>query len=457
MGLTLSTPKLNTALKYRQDELLTIAARSKFINKADTNDYTLLNEDDFKRLTMLIDGSPNSLIFHEKLKGQKPIIDTPIGIHILKLAFYSLLMVNTSNENLVELMNKQNVRSSYVLTQGFVLPEQLTAGLTQANFTIRQSIKDKDVLTLPADPYNVLGRDLSLIERKLKNLTKQVKSGGPVSIPKNKNLLQFWNYTFVDVDTTKESYTLKLKYKENTKFSDYFPYIRMFMSFINKYNTESYNQVLKAILELIHMDVRFMNLPKDQEIKAEQSRNEKVNANLSLSELERKLNEPIELIQSTTKSSRSTNLFEQVLYNVPPISINQASKYKSFSAFYKAFEKNEKIIDNQIGIIQMDMQKNYVNCIDEPKNNRNLVFSDINSRNLCKKYNESAVSTNFMQKIHGDTAKAFGDVLVLTLNNAKEIMARSFEFAKEIRSDPTTFRPTQQAVIEQEENPVLAE
>jgi muconolactone delta-isomerase len=448
MGLTLVTPKLNETLKIRQDELLRNSfLKSLFLKNAFSKNYSIISEDDIKNLSSLLDGNPVSIMYHEKSKT--PLIKTPIGVHILKLGFYTLLMTNTSNEDLISVMTNKEVNKTWTSTQGFVLPTKLVDGLTQRDFIVSRNVADKDIKTLQSDPYNILGESISLIERKLKNISKPAKTDIGIVLPRNRNLLQVWNYAFMDLNTVKDASTLKFNYKENMKFSDYFPYLQQFLGFIYKHNVDAFNQVVTDILELKYIDVKYMNIAdRTQRQRAEQTRKTKVQQTLSLTEIDSILDEPIELIQASTKTTRTASLYEHILTSVPSISLSNALQYKSFSLLNNEFKNIKENINTQIGIIQQDMTKNYVNCQDIGNRAKEYpVFGDTNSMNLCKKYNEVALGNNGVKKIHSETAKAFGDVIQMVLKSQKRILTYSYEFILDYRKDSRNFPATVQQVV----------
>lgn len=453
MGLTLLTPKFNDTLKYRQDELLRGSfLKSLFLKNAFSNNYSIVTEEDIRNLSILIDGTPRAIIYHEK-RNRTPLIKTPIGIHITKLGFYTLLMTNTSNEDLISVMTNKDINKTWVTTQGFVLPTKLVDGLNQTNFFVQKNVNDRRIKELQNDPYNILGESISMIERKLKNITKTTKADIGIVLPRNRNLLEVWNHAFMELNTIRDASTLKFNYKENMKITDYFPYIKQFLWFIYSYDKDNFDKVIKDVLELKYMDVKYMNIAdRGQRQTAEQSRRSNVDQTITTTaDLDSLVDGPIDLIQATTKTTRTASVYEGLLASVPPISIGVAKKYGSFRPLYNEFKSIKDNINSQAGIIQQDMTKNYVNCNDQATNNKLRVFGDINTLNLCKKYNEVAIGNAAVKKIHKETAKAFADVLMMVLKSQKKILTYSYEFILEYKSDAANFQPTKQEVIRQQD------
>jgi hypothetical protein len=454
MGLILSsTPRINESLKIRQDELAGMFLNSEVLKNAGNNDYTILSEEDLRNLFILMDGNPYVILQHFKNPDQKPLLQTPIGIHIIKLGFYTMLMTNSSNDNLTELMNDKFIRQSWVTTQGFVIPTELVTGFSQRNFVVNKSVADKDTLELQEDPYDILNESVVMIDRKLRELVKDAskKQRGAAVVPKNKNLLQLWNYAFLDLNTASNISTLRFKFKENMTIAEYFPFLQTFLQFINKYDTDSYNRVVKDILELKYSDTQYLNLPESRIKRARDKRKNDVEQTLNLTELQDILEGTIDLIQNSTKTGGAGHLYERVLASVPPISITQARGYRLFAPLEREFDRLKRDIDTQIAMIQQDMKKNYVNCADEPENNRRLVFNDPSTINLCKKYNELAIGNNGVDKIHKDTAIVFADILSKILKTQKKILTSSYEFLLKYRTDAGSYNPAASEIMRQEE------
>jgi hypothetical protein len=464
MGLNLSKPELNKALQDEQNRLLQDSfMNSEFLKNANNNNYNLISEEDLKNFMVLIDGSKYALIFHSKKPDQKVLLETPIGKHLIKLGFYTLLMTSTNNDDLISLMNEQYIRHSWVSTQGFVLPSVLVNGITESNFIVQKSIRDRNILELDEDPYNVLNESIQLIDAKLNNLVKKTTNyKTDINIPRNKNLLQIWNNVFIDIEHNREITnnedrednnedndntnqnevdeikTYKFKFKHDKSILEYFPFIKSFLQYIYKNDIESYNKVVKNILELKNIDVKYLNLSKEEDhSKAENRRQLIVNKELDFNELEKTLSEPIELIQYTTKSNKN-NFLERLLYNVPDVNTTQGSKYNTFRILQEELDKLNKTIDSQISIIQQDMVKNYVDCYKNPNNN--VVFNEPKSRNLCKAYNEITLGNEGLNKIHRDTAIAFAEVLNMVLKTQKKILILSYEFLLEYRTDISSIK-----------------
>jgi hypothetical protein len=359
MGLILSsTPRINESLKIRQDELAGMFLNSEVLKNAGNNDYTILSEEDLRNLFILMDGNPYVILQHFKNPDQKPLLQTPIGIHIIKLGFYTMLMTNSSNDNLTELMNDKFIRQSWVTTQGFVIPTELVTGISQRNFVVNKSVADKDTLELQEDPYDILNESVAMIDRKLRELVKDAskKQRGVAVVPKNKNLLQLWNYAFLDLNTASNISTLRFKFKENMTIAEYFPFLQTFLQFINKYDTDSYNRVVKDILELKYSDTQYLNLPESRIKRARDKRKNDVEQTLNLSELQDILEGTIDLIQNSTKTGGAGHLYERVLASVPPISITQARGYRLFAPLEREFDRLKRDIDTQIAMIQQDMK-----------------------------------------------------------------------------------------------------
>ena len=110
MGLTFST-SLDIEETANLVQLLETFSYSYALRNPNTKAYSILDKTEFDKIALLFGTLPKSIILHEKNDDQDAIIDTPLGIHIMKLSFYSLFLLSTHDQNLLKLMKEQETKS----------------------------------------------------------------------------------------------------------------------------------------------------------------------------------------------------------------------------------------------------------------------------------------------------------------------------------------------------------